>query len=128
MPKEAHKVAHFCSMCGPNILLDEITQTCADYAAAQGITEDEALTKGMERTRRFNKAGAEIYKIGVTKRRSRRGRRSCEGPASHRMPVGSGALAAIIICSPAPHTDRAPMKPHACDLRRGRISEPIAST
>ena len=34
MPKEAHKVAHFCSMCGPNFCSMRITQDVRDYAAA----------------------------------------------------------------------------------------------
>jgi phosphomethylpyrimidine synthase len=33
MPKEAHKVAHFCSMCGPKFCSMEITQQVRDYAA-----------------------------------------------------------------------------------------------
>jgi phosphomethylpyrimidine synthase len=34
-----------------------------DYAAAQGIAEDEALTKGMEtKAVEFVKSGAEIYR------------------------------------------------------------------
>ena len=63
MPKEAHKVAHFCSMCGPNFCSMKITQDVRDYAASQGITEDEALTKGMqEKAVEFKKTGAQIYK------------------------------------------------------------------
>ncbi len=33
MPKEAHKVAHFCSMCGPKFCSMKITQDVRDYAA-----------------------------------------------------------------------------------------------
>ena len=63
MPKEAHKVAHFCSMCGPNFCSMKITQDVRDYAAKQGITEDEALKKGLEeKAVQFVKSGAEIYK------------------------------------------------------------------
>jgi len=63
MPKEAHKVAHFCSMCGPNFCSMKITQDVRDFAAAQGISEDEALKKGMEeKAVEFKRAGAEIYK------------------------------------------------------------------
>jgi phosphomethylpyrimidine synthase len=63
MPKEAHKVAHFCSMCGPNFCSMKITQDVRDYAAAQGLSEEEALKKGMEQKAvEFKKAGAEIYK------------------------------------------------------------------
>ena len=63
MPKDAHKVAHFCSMCGPNFCSMKITQDVRDYAAKQGITEDAALKKGMEeKAVEFVKGGAEIYK------------------------------------------------------------------
>ncbi len=63
MPKEAHKVAHFCSMCGPNFCSMKITQDVRDYAASQGLTEDEALRKGMEeKAVEFKQAGARIYK------------------------------------------------------------------
>ncbi len=63
LPKEAHKVAHFCSMCGPNFCSMKITQDVRDFAAKQGLTEDEALRKGMEeKAVEFVKMGAEIYK------------------------------------------------------------------
>ncbi|MCF6217988.1 MAG: phosphomethylpyrimidine synthase ThiC [Gammaproteobacteria bacterium] len=63
MPKEAHKVAHFCSMCGPNFCSMKITQDVREYAAKQGITEGQALEKGMqEKAIQFVKSGAEIYK------------------------------------------------------------------
>ena len=63
MPKDAHKVAHFCSMCGPNFCSMKITQDVRDYAAKQGITEEDALQKGMqEKAVEFVKQGAEIYK------------------------------------------------------------------
>ncbi|WP_019023616.1 MULTISPECIES: phosphomethylpyrimidine synthase ThiC [unclassified Thioalkalivibrio] len=63
LPKEAHKVAHFCSMCGPNFCSMKITQDVRDYAAAQGISADEALQKGMqEKAVEFVEKGAEIYR------------------------------------------------------------------
>ncbi len=63
MPKEAHKVAHFCSMCGPNFCSMKITQDVREYAAKQGITEGQALEKGMqEKAIQFVESGAEIYK------------------------------------------------------------------
>ena len=62
MPKDAHKVAHFCSMCGPNFCSMKITQDVRDFAAQQGISEQEALNKGMEeKAVEFKKTGAEIY-------------------------------------------------------------------
>jgi len=63
MPKEAHKVAHFCSMCGPHFCSMKITQDVRDYAAQQGLAEQEALAKGMEeRAIEFRRNGAEIYR------------------------------------------------------------------
>ncbi len=62
LPQEGAKTAHFCSMCGPNFCSMKITQDVRDYAAAHGLTEAEALQKGMqERSERFRQAGAEIY-------------------------------------------------------------------
>jgi phosphomethylpyrimidine synthase len=48
LPKESAKVAHFCSMCGPHFCSMKITQDVRDFAAKQGISENEALEKGME--------------------------------------------------------------------------------
>jgi len=63
MPKDSGKVAHFCSMCGPNFCSMKITQDVRDYAAKQGVSEQEALQKGMEeKAVQFVKDGAEIYK------------------------------------------------------------------
>ena len=39
MPKEAHKSAHFCSMCGPKFCSMKITQNVRDYAKNQQNTE-----------------------------------------------------------------------------------------
>jgi phosphomethylpyrimidine synthase len=62
LPKDAHKVAHFCSMCGPHFCSMKITQDVRDYAAAEGVAADEALHKGMaEKAAQFNAAGGEIY-------------------------------------------------------------------
>ncbi len=63
LPKDAHKVAHFCSMCGPSFCSMKITQDVRDYAREQGIYNlDEALTHGMqEKSEQFRKAGGEIY-------------------------------------------------------------------
>jgi len=41
----------------------KITQDVRDFAAAQGLKEDEALEKGMEaKAVEFVKSGAEIYR------------------------------------------------------------------
>jgi len=63
LPKEAHKVAHFCSMCGPNFCSMKITQDVRDYAARKGMSEQEALEKGMqEKAEEFVQKGARIYR------------------------------------------------------------------
>ena len=63
LPKDSAKVAHFCSMCGPHFCSMKITQEVRDYAANQGISEIEALKKGMQvKAIEFVKTGAEIYK------------------------------------------------------------------
>ena len=49
LPKEAHKLAHFCSMCGPQFCSMQITQEVREYAAKQGIKDPaKALQKGMQ--------------------------------------------------------------------------------
>ncbi|MDD3884395.1 MAG: phosphomethylpyrimidine synthase ThiC [Gallionella sp.] len=62
LPKESAKVAHFCSMCGPHFCSMKITQDVRDFAAKQGLSETEALEKGMEvKSVEFVKQGAEVY-------------------------------------------------------------------
>ncbi len=63
MPKDAHKVAHFCSMCGPKFCSMKISQDVRDYAAKQGIGDIEiAFDKGMqEKAEEFKSHGSEIY-------------------------------------------------------------------
>jgi phosphomethylpyrimidine synthase len=63
LPKESAKVAHFCSMCGPHFCSMKITQDVRDFAAKQGVSEQEALEKGMEaKSEEFVKEGASIYR------------------------------------------------------------------
>ena len=64
LPKDAHKVAHFCSMCGPQFCSMKITQEVREYAAKQGIGDaQEAVESGMEeKAKEFRKQGAEVYK------------------------------------------------------------------
>ncbi len=63
LPQHGAKVAHFCSMCGPHFCSMKITQDVRDYAAAQGLSEQEALKKGMEtKAVEFVKSGAEVYR------------------------------------------------------------------
>jgi phosphomethylpyrimidine synthase len=63
LPKEAHKLAHFCSMCGPHFCSMKITQDVRDYAAEKGVADEAAaLEQGMaEKAAQFRQQGAEIY-------------------------------------------------------------------
>ncbi len=62
LPQEGAKLAHFCSMCGPHFCSMKITQDVRDYAAKQGVSEDEALKQGMQqKSSEFVEKGAEIY-------------------------------------------------------------------
>ena len=62
LPKDSAKVAHFCSMCGPHFCSMKISQDVRDYAAKEGLSEQEALEKGMEvKSIEFVEKGAEIY-------------------------------------------------------------------
>ncbi len=62
LPAEGAKIAHFCSMCGPNFCSMKITQEVRDYAENMGVEEQEALAKGMaERAKVFVENGAEVY-------------------------------------------------------------------
>ena len=63
MPKEAHKVAHFCSMCGPHFCSMKITQDVRDYAKTISTDSTEALQEGLkEKAMEFRNSGGEIYK------------------------------------------------------------------
>ncbi len=62
LPQEGAKLAHFCSMCGPHFCSMKITQDVREYAATLGVSEAEALEKGMqEKSEEFKDKGAEIY-------------------------------------------------------------------
>jgi len=62
LPKDSMKTAHFCSMCGPHFCSMKITQDVRDYAAAQGVSAEAALQKGMEeKAVEFVRSGAEVY-------------------------------------------------------------------
>jgi len=62
LPKDASKVAHFCSMCGPKFCSMKITQEVREFAAAQGVGEGEALTRGMAtKSEEFKSVGGELY-------------------------------------------------------------------
>jgi phosphomethylpyrimidine synthase len=62
LPKDSSKVAHFCSMCGPKFCSMRITEDIRNYADQQGLTEEEAVSAGMEeKSKEFVEKGAEIY-------------------------------------------------------------------
>ncbi len=62
LPKDSSKVAHFCSMCGPKFCSMKITQEVREYAKAKGLSEESALSEGMESmSEEFKRAGGEIY-------------------------------------------------------------------
>ena len=63
LPKEGHKAAHFCSMCGPNFCSMKITQDVRDYAEKKGLENlNEVLEKGMDdMSKEFKEKGGEIY-------------------------------------------------------------------
>jgi phosphomethylpyrimidine synthase len=57
LPKDAHKVAHFCSMCGPKFCSMKITQDVRDYAATLNDKE-----QGMaDMSKKFIDMGAQVY-------------------------------------------------------------------
>jgi phosphomethylpyrimidine synthase len=58
LPKEAHKVAHFCSMCGPKFCSMKISQEIREAAAGQN---DVAAAGMAEMADRFRAGGSEIY-------------------------------------------------------------------
>src|ERR1700685_858753 len=67
LPKDAHKVAHFCSMCGPKFCSMKITADVREYAS--GLTDNEkaalypdAAKQGMEQmSKKFLDMGAQVY-------------------------------------------------------------------
>ncbi len=63
LPKDAHKVAHFCSMCGPHFCSMKISQDVRDYADSHGVDETAALEAGMaEKAAEFRAAGSQVYR------------------------------------------------------------------
>jgi phosphomethylpyrimidine synthase len=74
LPKDAHKVAHFCSMCGPKFCSMKITQDVRDYAATLNDPAKRAIAgadangdaataeAGMaEMSKKFIDMGANVY-------------------------------------------------------------------
>ncbi|WP_019645631.1 phosphomethylpyrimidine synthase ThiC [Novispirillum itersonii] len=65
LPKEAHKTAHFCSMCGPKFCSMKITQDIRNEFggdAQKGDIQKGDAQKGMsEMSEKFREQGSEIY-------------------------------------------------------------------
>jgi phosphomethylpyrimidine synthase len=66
LPKDAHKVAHFCSMCGPKFCSMKITQELrAEVRAMEGADDTlsaEAREQGMrEKSQEFLAEGGALY-------------------------------------------------------------------
>ena len=59
LPKEAHKVAHFCSMCGPKFCSMKITAEVRDYAANMTDNEKKALNLEAGVSPTSDRAGAD---------------------------------------------------------------------
>jgi len=64
LPKDSAKVAHFCSMCGPQFCSMKITQDVREYAKTKGIGDIKvAIESGMkEKSQQFKQEGSSIYK------------------------------------------------------------------
>jgi phosphomethylpyrimidine synthase len=64
LPHQSHKVAHFCSMCGPHFCSMKITQDVRDYARARQLENaEQAIEVGMqEKAEEFVRDGVRIYK------------------------------------------------------------------
>jgi len=58
MPKEAHKTAHFCSMCGPKFCSMKISQDIREAARGQNAVADEGMAQMSEK---FRATGGEVY-------------------------------------------------------------------
>ena len=63
LPADGAKVAHFCSMCGPNFCSMKITEDVRKFAKEQGLEDEAALQAGMQAKKdEFQKTGGEIYR------------------------------------------------------------------
>ncbi len=62
LPQDSAKVAHFCSMCGPNFCSMKITEDVRRYAQEHGLKEAEAIEAGMkEKAVEFTETGGDVY-------------------------------------------------------------------
>lgn len=63
LPKDSAKVAHFCSMCGPQFCSMKITQDVREYAKQNNLIDiDLAFELGMEeKSKEFIETGSDVY-------------------------------------------------------------------
>jgi phosphomethylpyrimidine synthase len=61
LPKDAHKVAHFCSMCGPKFCSMKITQDLRAEVQAMGENERAALEGMAAKSEEFLAGGSKLY-------------------------------------------------------------------
>ncbi|WP_445504673.1 phosphomethylpyrimidine synthase ThiC [Microvirga sp. G4-2] len=61
LPKDAHKVAHFCSMCGPKFCSMKITQDLRAEVAAMSPEAQEQLAGMRAKSHEFLAGGGELY-------------------------------------------------------------------
>ncbi|WKN32242.1 phosphomethylpyrimidine synthase ThiC [Porifericola rhodea] len=62
LPADGAKVAHFCSMCGPQFCSMKITQEVRQYAKENGLDQEDAVDEGLkEKSKEFTEKGSEIY-------------------------------------------------------------------
>jgi len=62
LPADGAKIAHFCSMCGPNFCSMKISQDVRDYARDNDLDDPDAILKGMEaKSKEFLDKGSELY-------------------------------------------------------------------
>ena len=61
LPKEGHKAAHFCSMCGPKFCSMKITQEVRDYAEKNNLSDESVVKVGMKnKAEEYKKTKSEI--------------------------------------------------------------------
>lgn len=63
LPKEGHKLAHFCSMCGPQFCSMKITQDVRRYAEGEAVSEVQAAIEAglKDKAEEFKTKGGEVY-------------------------------------------------------------------
>jgi phosphomethylpyrimidine synthase len=62
LPTPGAKLAHFCSMCGPQFCSMKITQDVRKYAQEHGMDAETAVVAGMqEKAEEFKARGAKVY-------------------------------------------------------------------